>query len=118
VFSELSFTEIDSNDKKRLEAALRSWRQPRNYRPFLVRESNLARIRPTFSHALCVQSSRTDLERNKPMQAQRMVRPLNTTAKDQLLEALLRRAARFQKAVALRRLNVESRSTAGQSATS
>jgi hypothetical protein len=48
------------------------------------------------------------------MQAQRIVRSLNITAKDQLLEALLCRAARFQKDQAKRRIDAESRSTAGQ----
>ncbi len=33
----IEFTEIDANDKKRLQACL-SWRQPRHYRPFPVRE--------------------------------------------------------------------------------
>jgi hypothetical protein len=51
------------------------------------------------------------------MQAQRIVRPLNATAKDQLLEALFRRAARFQKAQAIRQVNAESRSTASQAST-
>ena len=50
----------------------------------------------------------------KAMQPQRIVRPLNATAKDQLLEALLSRAARFQKAQAIRQVNAESRSTTGQ----
>jgi hypothetical protein len=52
------------------------------------------------------------------MQPQRIVRPLNTTAKDQLLEALLSRAARFQNAQAIRPVNAESRNTAGQASTS
>jgi hypothetical protein len=52
------------------------------------------------------------------MQPQRIVRPLNATAKDQLLEALLSRAARFQKAQAIRQVNAESRNTAGQASTS
>ena len=51
------------------------------------------------------------------MQPQRIVRPLDETAKDQLLEALFRRAARFQKARAIRQVNAESRGTAGQAAT-
>ena len=51
------------------------------------------------------------------MQAQRIVRRLNTTAKDQLLEALFCRAVRFQKAQAIRQVNAESRSTAGQAST-
>lgn len=52
------------------------------------------------------------------MQPQRIVRPLNATTKDQLLEALLRRAARFQKAQAIRQVNAESRNAAGQASTS
>lgn len=50
----------------------------------------------------------------EPMQAQRIVRSPIATAKDQLLEALFRRAVRFQKAQAIRQVNAESRSTAGQ----
>jgi hypothetical protein len=52
------------------------------------------------------------------MQAQRIVRPLNAIAKDQLLEGLFRRAARFQKAQAVRRANSESHSTASQPSSS
>lgn len=48
------------------------------------------------------------------MQPQRIVRPLNATAKDQLLEALFLRAARFQKAQAIGHVNAEPRSAAGQ----
>jgi hypothetical protein len=51
------------------------------------------------------------------MQAQRIVRSPNATAKDQLLEALLRRAAHFQKAQAVRRVNAELRSNASQTST-
>jgi hypothetical protein len=50
----------------------------------------------------------------EPMQAQRIVRSPIATAKDQLLEALFRRAVRFQKAQAIRQVNAESRSTTGQ----
>lgn len=86
---------------------------------FLVREGNLAGIQPTLWRALRVQSKRTHLQRRgmEAMQAQRIVRPLNATAKDQLLEALFRRAARFQKAQAIRQVNAESRSTASQAST-
>jgi hypothetical protein len=52
------------------------------------------------------------------MQPQRIVRPLNATAKDQLLDALFRRAVRFQKAQAIRQVNAESRGTAGQAGSS
>lgn len=48
------------------------------------------------------------------MQAQGIVRSPDATAKDQLLDALLRRAARFQKAQAVRRMNAELRSRGGQ----
>ena len=51
------------------------------------------------------------------MQTQRIVRPLNAAAKDQLLEALFRRATRFQKAQAIHHVNAESRSTTGQAST-
>ena len=44
------------------------------------------------------------------MQAQRIVRSPYATAKDQLLEALFRRAARFQKAQAIARVNTEAES--------
>jgi hypothetical protein len=50
-------------------------------------------------------------------QAQRIVRPMNATAKDHLLEALFRRAARFRKTQAIRHINAESYSTAGQAST-
>jgi hypothetical protein len=82
---------------------------------FLVRGSNLARIQPTLWQSLRVQSNRTHLRRGiEAMQPQRIVRPLNGTAKDQLLEALFLRAARFQKAQAIRHLDAEPRSTSGQ----
>jgi hypothetical protein len=51
------------------------------------------------------------------MQPQRIVHPPNATAKDQLLEALLSRAARFQKAQAVFRV-ADSRRPAGQASTS
>lgn len=88
-------------------------------RMFLIRESNLARIQPTLWRALRVQSNRTYLQRRgmEAMQTQRIVRPLNATAKDQLLEALFRRATRFQKAHAIHQVNAESRSTTGQAST-
>ena len=88
-------------------------------RMFLVRESNLVRIQPTLWRALRVQSNRTHLQRRgmEAMQTQRIVRPLNAAAKDQLLEALFRRATRFQKAQAIHHVNAESRSTTGQAST-
>lgn len=51
------------------------------------------------------------------MPAQRIVPPLSTTAKDRLLEALFRRAARFQKAQAISRVSAESRSSASHALT-